>query len=164
MITRESKVDIIYLHRQGLSYREISRRTGHAPRTVKRYVEHPELIGIPRKAVAHASKLDEFIPMVQAWLADDPKYKATWILDQLRKHGFTGGRTIVSDLVQKLKEENRRIAYIRFETDPGRQAQVDFGDFKVEQPDGSDERSPTIYCRPTSCIFELGSSGQLPQR
>lgn len=142
MITRETKVDINFFHRQGLSYREIARKTGHDPRTVKRYAENPELIGKPRKSAPRQSKLDEYVALIESWLGDDPDYKGSWILDQLRKRGYDGGRTIVSDFVQKIKEENRRIAYIRFETEPGRQAQVDFGDFKVIYPDGSER---TLY-------------------
>lgn len=142
MITREIKVSINYFHQQELSYREIARKTGHDRRTVKRYSENPELIGQPRKRTPRPSKLDEYAPLIKSWLQDDPDYKGSWILDQLRMRGYDGGRTIVSDFVQKLKEENRRIAYIRFETEPGRQAQVDFGDFKVVNPDGSER---TLY-------------------
>jgi len=127
------------LHRQGLSYREIQRITGVDRRTVKKFAKNPELIGGSRKVSERASKLDEFKPQIEKWLTDDPKYKASWIHDQLRKLGYTGGRTIVRDLVQDLKAENRRIAYVRFETEPGRQGQVDFGDFKVEMPDGSEK-------------------------
>jgi transposase len=142
MISRETQVDISYLHRQGLSYREIGKKTGHDPRTVKRYAEHPELIGRPRQATPRASKLDEFAPLITGWLEADQDYRASRILDQLRKHGYQGGRTIVGDFVHRIKHENRRIAYIRFETEPGRQAQVDFGDFKVVAPDG---RERTLY-------------------
>ncbi|HSW63561.1 MAG TPA: IS21 family transposase [Dissulfurispiraceae bacterium] len=139
MITRETEVDISYFNRQGLSYREMGAKFGHDRRTVKKYAENPELIGKLRKSAPRPSKLDEFKSQIEDWLEDDPKYKASWILDRLRKLGYSGGRTIVSDLVQILKEENRRIAYIRFETDPGRQGQVDFGDFKVVMPDGSEK-------------------------
>jgi len=113
--------------------------TGHDWRTVKRYAENPELIGKPRKRVVRPSKLDKYIPLIEKWLKDDPRYKGSWVFDQLRRLGYTGGRTIVSDLVQEMKEDNRRIAYVRFETEPGRQAQVDFGDFKVVMPDGTEK-------------------------
>jgi hypothetical protein len=36
MISRGTQVDISYLHRQGISRREIGKKTGHDPRTVKR--------------------------------------------------------------------------------------------------------------------------------
>jgi transposase len=142
MISRESKVDINFLHRQGLSYREIGRKIGRDRRTVKRYADNPELIGQVRAKVQRPSILDQFRPMVEGWLKEDSGYRASWILDQLRKLGYTGGYTIVKDLVQEIKEDASRIAYIRFETEPGRQAQVDFGDFKVVEADGSEK---TLY-------------------
>ena len=138
MITRETKVDINYLHRQGLSYREIAKKTNRDRRTVKKYAENPELIGQPRKAVERESKLAPFMPMIENWLENDGDYRATWILDQITKLGYDGGYTVVKDVVRAIKQENSRIAYVRFETEPGRQAQVDFGDFKVVMPDGSE--------------------------
>jgi transposase len=133
-------VDINCFHRQEFSYREISQKVGCDRRTVKKYAENPELIGKPREVAARPSKLDEFKAQIESWLVDDPKYKASRILDKMRKLGYTGGRTIVSDFVQKLKDENRRIAYVRFETEPGRQAQVDFGDYQVAMPGGSEKK------------------------
>jgi transposase len=138
MLARETKVDISYFHRQGLSYREISRKTGRDRRTVKRYAENPELIGQGRATVNRQSILDPFRPTIESWLEDDPQYRATWVFDQLKKLGYTGGYGIVKDAIRGIKQENSRIAYLRFETEPGRQAQVDFGDFKVVEPDGSE--------------------------
>jgi len=39
--------------------------------------------------------------------------------------------------VSAIKAERQKIAYMRFETEPGYQGQVDFGEFQVEQADGS---------------------------
>ena len=138
MISRETKVDISYFHSRGHSYREIARKSGRDRRTVKRYAENPELIGQGRAKVERSSILDPFAPMIESWLEDDGKYQASWIFDQIRKLGYTGGYTIVKDLVRGIKQERSRIAYLRFETEPGRQAQVDFGDFSVVNPDGSE--------------------------
>jgi len=142
MVSRETKVDISYFHRQGHSYREIARKSGRDRRTVKRYAENPELIGQGRAKVERPSILDPFAPVIESWLEDDEQYQASWILDQIRKLGYSGGYTIVKDLVRGIKLERSRIAYLRFETEPGRQAQVDFGDFKVVQADGSER---TLY-------------------
>ncbi len=142
MVSRENKVDISYFHRQGHSYREIARKSGRDRRTVKRYAENPELIGQGRAKVERESILDPFVPVIESWLEDDGQYHASWILDQIRKLGYTGSYTIVKDLVRGIKQERSRIAYLRFETEPGRQAQVDFGDFKVVQPDGVER---TLY-------------------
>jgi transposase len=140
MVSREIRVDISYFHHQGLSYREISRKTGHDRRTVKRYAEQPELRAGARARVARPSKLDRFAPLIESWLQEDGRYRATWVLDQLRKAGYRGGYSIVRRFVRDRKEEGGRIAYLRFETEPGRQAQVDFGEFKVVDPAGG-ERS-----------------------
>ena len=142
MLARGTKVEISYLHRQGLSYREISRKTGRDRRTVKRYAESPDLIGQGRAKVNRHSILDPFRPTIESWLEDDVEYRATWVFDQLKKLGYTGGYSIVKDAVRAIKQENSRIAYLRFETEPGRQAQVDFGDFKVVEWDGSER---TLY-------------------
>jgi transposase len=127
MILRGRQLEINYFHQQGDSFREIARKTGKHRDTVKRYVDNPELIGQGRAKVERPSKLD-----------NDEELQATWILDQLRKMGYGGSYSIVRDSVREIKHENRRIAYIRFETEPGQQAQVDFGDFKVIEPNGEE--------------------------
>ncbi len=137
MVSRENTLEINYFNNQGLSYRALSRKTGHDRRTIKRYADNPDLIGKPRASVPCSSKLDAFMPAIESWLDEDGCYTAAWIYDRLVKMGFAGGRTIVKDAVHRIKGENRRIAYVRFETDPGRQAQVDFGDFKVIEADGT---------------------------
>jgi transposase len=142
MVSRETKVDINFLHRRGLSYREIARKTGHDRRTVKRYAENPQLLGQGRAKVERKSILDPFKPVIESWLNEDCQYQATWVFDQLKKLGYTGGYSIVKDAVRAIKAENSRIAYLRFETDPGRQAQVDFGEYKVIE---SDESERTLY-------------------
>ena len=136
MISRETQVEINF-YKKHLSYREIARETGKDRRTVKRYAENPELLGKGRAKVERTSKLDPFMPSIKVWAEDN--FKVTRILDRIRDMGYTGGYTILKDAVQILKDENRRIAYVRFETEPGRQAQVDFGDFKVIEPDGSEK-------------------------
>ena len=40
--------------------------------------------------------------------------------------------------VRSLKKHRARLAFIRFETEPGHQGQVDWGDFKVIEPDGTE--------------------------
>jgi len=140
MILRETQVDINYYNQQGFSQREIARKTGKHRKTVKRYAGHPEIIGQSRAKADRSSILDEFRPTIESWLEKDNDFQATNILDHIRKIGYSGGYTIVRDLVREIKQENNRIAYIRFETEPGRQAQVDFGDFAVVEPDGSESK------------------------
>jgi transposase len=62
------------------------------------------------------------------------------IYDRLRRMGFYGSYEIVKRWVGRFKKERQRIAYMRFETEPAYQAQVDFGQFQVEHPDGRIEK------------------------
>jgi len=64
-------------------------------------------------------------------------HRATWIYDQMVKAGYAGGYEIVKRAVRDVKERHGRLAYVRFETLPGEQAQVDFGEFQVTLPDGT---------------------------
>jgi len=48
----------------------------------------------------------------------------------------------VKRYVRTIKERETRLAYARFETEPGHQAQFDWGDFQVEEPSG---RTTTVY-------------------
>jgi transposase len=130
-------LDIALYKRQGLSYREIARRVGCSPRTAKKYSEHPELIGKARKPVHRPSKVDPYLEQIAAYLSEDPGYRATAIYDRLRVLGYSGGYGMVKRAVRPLRERQRSKAYVRFETEPGAQAQVDFGEFQVEHPDGS---------------------------
>jgi len=134
MITAEAYMDIKSLHRDGLSCREIATRLGIDRRTVKRHLERPDLPSYERQVRA-TSKLAAYAPVVKSFVAED-HYKATWIYDKLKQQGYTGSYDLVRRQVQQLRKEQSRLAYVRFETEPGRQAQVDWGAFQVNEPDG----------------------------
>jgi transposase len=51
------------------------------------------------------------------------------LLDELRKQGYQGGRSLVKNFVQPYRATQRAMATVRFETEPGEQAQVDWGHF-----------------------------------
>jgi len=130
-------MDIVALKRQGLSEREIARRLGMSRKTVHKYLEDPEACERGRRPVVRESKLDSYEGNIRAWLSEDPEYKATWIYDHLRPQGYSGSYDPVKRKVHELKEESQRIAYMRFESEPGCQAQVDFGEFQVAREDGT---------------------------
>lgn len=137
MMTLEAVVDIRALSGQGLSQRQIAKRLGISRPTVRKYLEHPGILEQGMHPRRRVSKLDPYREHIKAWLAEDSEYKATLIYDRLQPLGFTGSYDIVKRAVKELKEETQRIAYMRFESEPGCQAQVDFGEFSVALPDGS---------------------------
>jgi len=133
----EDVMDIVSLKRQGLSMREIAKRLGISRPTVRKYLEDPGACERGRRPVVRESKLDPYEGNIKAWLNDDPEYKATWIYDHIKPLGYTGSYDLVKRKVREIKEESQRIAYMRFESEPGCQAQVDFGEFQVVRDDGS---------------------------
>ena len=135
MISAEAYMDIHTLRRQGLSMRAIARKLGIHRDTVKQHLARkafPEY----RKKKRAVSLLDPYRKIIEDFLEEDD-YKATWIWDRLKNIGFTGGYDIVRNYVREVKERKSRLAYIRFETEPGRQAQMDWGDFQIREPDDS---------------------------
>ena len=129
-------MEILTLHRKGLKQREISRKLGISRNTVKKYIDNPQLAFEPFQGRLRTSKLDAFAANIKAWIEEDFEYRATWIYDRLFNMGFSGSYEIVKRKVRELKDEVQKVAYMRFETEPGYQAQVDFGEFQVERPDG----------------------------
>ena len=50
-------------------------------------------------------------------------------MDEIRKQGYQGGKSLVKAFVQPYREARQAQATVRFETEPGEQAQVDWGHF-----------------------------------
>ncbi len=138
MITLEVCMDIFALHRQGLSVRSIARKLGRHRNTVTRYLERGELPAYT-KGQRQGSILDPYKQLIED-LLDEEAYQATWLFDRIRPLGYPGGYDPVRHYVQGMKAEKRRLAYIRFETAPGRQAQMDWGEFQVETAQGGPQR------------------------
>jgi len=130
-------LDILTLKRKGLSQRKIARKLGISRNTVKKYLENPEFLDSQKREGKRKSLLDPYIGNIEAWLSEDIFYTGTWIYDRLSNMGFSGSYEIVKRRIHELKAERQKIAYMRFETEPGYQAQVDFGEFQVEDADGS---------------------------
>ena len=132
-------MDILTLHRKGHKQRAIARMLGISRNTVKKYIENPDLVFTPEKPRQRKSLLDPFDDNITAWLNEDD-YTATWIYDRLVNMGFAGSYEIVKRKVHQVKGQRQKVAYMRFETEPGFQAQVDFGEFQIERPSGRIEK------------------------
>ena len=130
-------MDIIALHRKGLKQRAIARKMGISRNTVKKYIENPDLVFKPPGLRNRKSLLEPYSANIKAWIEEDSEYNAAWIYDRLCNMGFIGSYEIVKRRVRKIKENYHKVAYMRFETEPGYQAQVDFGEFQVAKPDGT---------------------------
>jgi transposase len=126
MITLEEWVMINHLHKQGVPKARIARELGLDPRTVDRAIsldEHPE-----RKRQSRSSILDPYKDFIKQRLG---KYDltATRILREIQEQGYPGSYTIVKDYVRQVKGAKPKPAFVRFETEPGEQAQMDWSNF-----------------------------------
>ena len=133
-------MDIRSLAKQGYSQRAIARTTGLSRSTVKKYLSDGTLPVY--QAANRVSKIAPYKALIDGWLSQE-NYQATRIHELLLMQGYNGSYTTVRRYVGSIKEQRERVAYVRFETLPGQQAQVDFGDFKIECADGT---TITIYC------------------
>ena len=120
-------MDMIAMHRNGYSIRKIAKLHGIHRDTVKRHLESnsfPEYQKEKRKI----SILGSYSQIIKDYL-DQDDYQATWIYDRMKRMGYAGSYDTVKIYVRTIKEQKTRLAYARFETEPGLQAQVDWGDF-----------------------------------
>lgn len=103
------------------NYAEIARKYDCDYRTIKKYYEEDSEIVFPR---TYPSKLDPFRQIIRDKV--NLGCSAYSIYKFIEKKGFTGKYTIVKDFCREIKREELKKATIRFETNPGLQAQVDW--------------------------------------
>lgn len=126
---------ILDLHRQGLSVSAIARRTGHDRKTVRKYLgrglEPPAYT--PRPPAP--SPLAPFEAFLRERVSRFPDLTGRRLWREVRELGFAGGYSTVTDFLRTVRPPVEPPFERRFETPPGRQAQVDFAYFKVSFED-----------------------------
>jgi transposase len=125
MLNVEEWMDIKLLLKQGVSQREISRRTGLSRNTVARFAV--KAARQPYARLPRGSILDPFKPYLRERFQACP-LSAVRFLDEIRPMGYTGRVHLLREFLATLRTEQRRktLATVRFETPPGEQAQVDW--------------------------------------
>ena len=120
-------MEIRILKRQGLSVREIARRTNLSRNTVKRYLRSTEDPGYaPRPAVLGKLDAHKVFLSGRVAAAHPDRIAGTVLLSELRLRGYTGGITILREHLAFLRPATVPDPVVRFETEPGRQMQVDW--------------------------------------
>ncbi len=127
MIDRQTVFEILRLDHQGLSIRKISDTLCLSRKTVTKYLNNPN----PKhKYAKRASKLDPYKEQIKQLIDADAKASAVVIKQRLQPLGYTGGITILKDYLRTVRPAPaKRIPYIRFESAPGEQMQIDWGHF-----------------------------------
>jgi transposase len=121
----------------GLSQREIRRRTGVHRDTIRRALASPVPPSYgPRPA--RASKLDPFRGTIEELLADEPTLSGVRVREELERLGYRGGKTILDELLRELRPRflPPRRSFQRTRYRPGELAQFDLCEPRREIPVG----------------------------
>jgi transposase len=137
-------------HVEGLSQREIHRRTGVHRDTIRRALAcaEPPRYG-PRPP--RASKLGPYLPEIELLLADDPTLSGVRVREEIEGLGYAGGKTILDDLLRELRPRYlpppRSFQRTRYR--PGELAQFDLCEPRAEIPVGWDQtrRGYVVTCK-----------------
>jgi transposase len=116
---------------QGQSIRAIAEQTGIARNTVRKYLR-----GTPEAAPrpVRGSKLDPFKDQIRRWVQEDRLFNCQTMFERLLPMGYTGSISVLKTFVRPLRPPRRgRRPVQRFETLPGEQLQIDWGEFLFEQ-------------------------------
>ena len=113
-------------HVEGLSQREIHRRTGVHRDTIRKALASstPPVYG-PRPS--RLSKLEPFVATIEELLREEPTLSGVRVREELEKLGYSGGKTILDDLLRELRPRFVRPprSFQRTRYRPGELAQFD---------------------------------------
>jgi transposase len=118
------------MKQRGMSITAIAKEMGRDRKTIRKWLQekHPDIY---HRNVAKPEKLSPFKSYIRQRM-EEGCMNAVVIMDELRAVGYTGGITILRDFMKPLRPQVSSKATVRFETPPGRQAQVDWGEFRVD--------------------------------
>ena len=130
MLDQERCMEIRILSKQGKSIKEICRLTGHSRNTVRRYLRSPEMPAYQRPS--RGSILDPYKAYIGEWVEANRPHRmpSTVLFREIQSLGYTGGERTVRNHVSSLYPLSVPEPVVRFETDPGRQLQVDWCVFR----------------------------------
>ncbi len=138
MIKWETRVLLVHYLEQGLSKAAIARRLGIDRRTIHRWIVEgqltrdveTDLLAQRVRRQSRPVKLEPYKAIIQSRLDAYPELSAVRLLAEIRAAGYTGGYSQLTLYVHQVRPRPEPEPVIRFETEPGHQAQVDFAEVK----------------------------------
>lgn len=120
------------------SVRRIARELGHSRPTIRKALTSAEPEPYRLKAARAAPRLGQFKARIDELLAENQtmprkqRYTAHKIFEQLQSGGYAGSESHVRCYVARQRQVSRRPeVYLPLEFDPGKDAQVDWGEAEV---------------------------------
>ena len=125
MIGTAMYTTILTLHKQGISQRKIARTTNTHRKTVRKIIERYGLSKIETPvAYNRASSVDSWHEEIISLLSE--KLSTVRIFEKLQEKGYNSSYSSLSRYVRK--HNIKKNTCVRFHTEAGEEAQVDFGD------------------------------------
>lgn len=125
MLSREDMFMIQEERAKGVYIKDIAEKLGVSERTVRRALKRG---GPPSgKRAPRVSKLNEFRQQVDD-LLQEGVWNAQVILRELQTKGYTGSYSVLTDYIRPKRSLRVPRQTVRYETEPGRQLQHDWGE------------------------------------
>src|SRR5437879_13913906 len=122
-----------------MSIQAISQLTGWDRKTIRKYLLEPGGVPVYGPHRAQASKVDPFKPYLEERMRAGV-WNARVLLRELRERNYPGGYTILTHWLRPQRTAARTVAVRRFETPPGKQAQVDWGHLGTLEMEGQEQK------------------------
>ena len=147
MLSKEDFAVIQSLDQRGVYLKDIAEELEVHPRTVKRALQRG---GAPKpERKSRGSKLDPYKAKVDELLGEGV-WNGQVILREIQALGYEGSRTILREYIQPKRALRPGRATVRFETEPGKQLQSDWGEVVTE--------IGGVRCKVHFIVNELGFS------
>jgi transposase len=149
MLNLENLMEIYKFREQGLSISAISRETGLDRKTVRKHLKQgkskaPEM----KKRIKKPSKLSFYETDIAYFIRGPQKEwpPATVIYEELLQKGYDGSLSLIQKWLKQYKQIHFPKVVIRYETKPGQQAQVDWGEKKIQEDKSGRSKKVYIFC------------------
>jgi transposase len=124
---------------EGLSIRAISRQLQHSRKVIRKALEHAEPEGYQRQAPRNAPVLEPYQARIEVLLKESDqlprkqRYTGHKIYQILQAEGYRGSESNLHRYVSlQRRARKQRLAYLPLAFDAGQDAQVDWGEVRVE--------------------------------
>ena len=111
------------LAQSGKSAYAIGKELDISKNTARRYMQAGVTIPVE---VCRSSKLDPYKPLLHELMIDGI-YNCIVLLDRIKGAGYDGGISILKDYIHPFRPPKKLPAVRRYETEPGKQGQMDWG-------------------------------------
>jgi len=132
-ISESLRKQVLHLNAHGYGTRQITQRVDISRSLVRRVLSEASPDELKSK-ISGGSKLSAFQEIISGKVLQG--LTTTRILREITDLGYSGGRTIVGELVAKIRVDNgitrKSSVKRRFETDPAQEFQVDWSPYKVK--------------------------------